>query len=76
MFDSLEAYLRLLCDQGITQYSVTVQQCSSSGYCGTAVSIILQPDPASGLRIECGIEGCRCYPLAWEMDATPDRSPP
>ncbi len=70
MFDSLESYLRHFHNQGVTRHLVTVQQC------GAVVSIEVRPDLEIGLRVEFGVDGCRCYPIAWELDAAPDRLPP
>ncbi len=69
MFDSLESYLRHFHNQGVTRHLVTVQQC------GAVVSVTAQPAPPTGLRVEFGVDGCRCYPIAWEGDAAPTRIP-
>lgn len=60
MFNTFEDYLRVLHGQGVTRHTLAVQSCDA------VVTVELRPTPDSGLRIECGVDGCRCWPIAWE----------
>jgi len=62
MVNSLESYIRLSYGRGITAHTLTVQSC------GAAVSFEIRPEPDTGLRIEFGVDGCRCWPISWDQD--------